>query len=77
MDVLIVDDSPTSLMLLEALVAGQGHSVTTCVDGESAVEVLNERCFPLIFLDWELPGMDGPDVARHIRALPGGGPVTS
>ena len=40
------------------------------VDGESALQMIAEQPAPqIVLLDWMLPGMDGPEVCRRIRAL--------
>lgn len=72
MDVLIVDDSPEMLYLLEQVVSARGHKVIACAEPQCALTVFTEAPFPLVLLDWELPGMSGLELAAKFRELPGG-----
>jgi PAS domain S-box-containing protein len=68
--VLIVDDNDDAAEMLADLIRRYGHVVEVAYDGPAALAVL-ERFEPvLIILDIGLPGMDGFEVARRIRALP-------
>ncbi len=67
MQVLVVEDSESSRTLLEALLAARGHEVTAVGDAEAALAAFNETYFPLVVLDWLLPGMSGLDLCREIR----------
>jgi DNA-binding response OmpR family regulator len=46
--------------------------VTGCADAEHAIEALQKDSFPLIVLDWMLPGMDGVELCRLARKMSGG-----
>lgn len=66
--ILAVDDIPQNLRLLEAVLVPQGYTVVTAGTGEEAIfKVLSERP-DLILLDIMLPGIDGYEVCRRIRA---------
>ena len=69
---LIVDDDPVILRLLERAIKKTGYEVTACSNAESAWDLCVEEFFPLIVLDWLMPGMDGLTLCRKLRALPGG-----
>ncbi|MCU0754283.1 MAG: response regulator [Xanthomonadales bacterium] len=69
---LVVDDSPTIRTQLEAALQRCGLAVTTAEDGESALARAQSVVFDLIFLDVVMPGMNGYDLCRAIRALPSG-----
>jgi two-component system KDP operon response regulator KdpE len=66
--ILVVDDEEQILRALRRALAARGYDVVTAVDGEDAmVEV--ERAMPeLVVLDLNLPGIDGIEVCRRIRA---------
>lgn len=65
--VLIVDDEPSILTLLEYNLAQAGYDVVTAVDGKVAYKTIKKETFDFIILDIMLPGMDGMDVCRRIR----------
>ena len=69
--VLIVDDSQDSADLLAMLLRLAGHDVHTSYDGPSALEAAAEYAPDVVLLDIGLPGMDGHEVGRRIRELPG------
>lgn len=66
--VLVVDDSPDTVAGLADLLREWGHSVETAGDGLSAVEVASTFRPDVVLLDIGLPGMDGFEVARRLRA---------
>jgi CheY-like chemotaxis protein/phosphoribosyl 1,2-cyclic phosphodiesterase len=66
--VLIVDDDPHLVALLEATLETEGVHVFTAPDGESALRFARERHPRLILLDMHLPGRDGLEVCRMLRA---------
>jgi len=65
---LLVDDEPRNLNLLEKLLAPLGHELVRAEDGHSAVAVFAAWRPDLVVLDLGMPGMDGLDVLAHIRA---------
>jgi CheY-like chemotaxis protein/phosphoribosyl 1,2-cyclic phosphodiesterase len=66
--VLIVDDDPQLVALLEATLETEGVQVFTAPDGESALRFAREQQPSLILLDMHLPGRDGLEVCRRLRA---------
>ena len=72
MDVLIVDDTAAIRFLLEEVVNARGHNITSCAEPQCALNAFIEAPYPLVLLDWELPGMSGLEVAARFRELPGG-----
>ena len=64
--ILIVDDAPLNLKLLEAMVTGMGHQVELAADGYAALTAL-KRSFDLVLLDLMMPQMSGFEVVQHIR----------
>lgn len=69
LDILVVDDEPSICLLLKELLTRFGHSVTTCQDGTSAVELAAEQHFDLAFLDVRMPGLSGLEVLKQIRQI--------
>jgi len=72
--VLVVDDNDNARVVLGDLLARMGFVVTTAVGGEQAIEAtraadLAGKPFELIFLDWQMPGMDGIETAINLGAL--------
>jgi DNA-binding response OmpR family regulator len=65
--ILVVDDEPRYLHLLEANLLTEGYEVSTAVDGEQALEVFSANPTELILLDVMLPHMDGFSVCQRIR----------
>jgi len=68
--ILIVDDHPVNLELVKVLLALEGYDVHTAGDAESALLLLPELRPDLILMDVQLPGMDGLELARRLKADP-------
>lgn len=69
LEVLIVDDTPMNLVLLEQLLKQDDCLVRMAENGHEAVELVRNHDFALILLDIQMPGMDGYDACRAIKAL--------
>ena len=69
--VLVVDDNQDAAQSMALLLELWRHDVRTCSDGTSALAAVAERRPQLILLDLGMPGMDGFEVARRLRAEPG------
>jgi DNA-binding response OmpR family regulator len=65
--ILVVDDEPRYLHLLEANLLTEGYQVSTATDGEEAVEYFSSNPVDLILLDVMLPRMDGFTACQRIR----------
>ncbi len=65
--ILIVDDQPQNIELLEAYFVTEGYETITAINGEEALVKLSENQIDLILLDVKMPGMDGFEVTRRIR----------
>jgi two-component system, cell cycle response regulator DivK len=68
--ILIVDDNPTNLKLARVLLTGEGYAVRTAADAEEALSVLETYRPRLILMDLQLPGMDGLELTRRLKADP-------
>ena len=69
MRVLIADDEATSRRLIQASLGGWGFEVLMAVEGGEALQILNGPNPPeLVLLDWMMPGTDGLEVCRRLRA---------
>jgi diguanylate cyclase (GGDEF)-like protein len=69
--ILLVDDQSRNLALLEALLAPLGHELVMAKDGLSAVAAFNRFKPDLVLLDLVMPGLDGLEVLKYIRAESG------
>jgi len=68
MEVLIAHGSAASRRALVQALSGQGYEVVTAADGPAALDALLEAESPrLALLDWDLPGIDGPEICRLVR----------
>ncbi len=71
MRLLLADDDALYRRLLERTLAGWGYAVEAVWDGAAAWEALRAEGAPrLALLDWMMPGLDGPEVCRRVRAMP-------
>jgi PAS domain S-box-containing protein/putative nucleotidyltransferase with HDIG domain len=65
--ILVVDDQPQNIELLEAYLVPQGYEIVKAANGEEALEKLSGNQIDLILLDVIMPGMDGFEVTRRVR----------
>ena len=73
MNVLLADDDPTMRLLLGKVLEQCGHHVVkAAADGQEAWDFFEGAPQPMVILDWEMPGLNGLDVCRNIRASPYG-----
>ncbi len=68
--VLVVDDQPPNIRLLEAILTPRGYDVRAASSGEEALAAIDEGDVDLVLLDIVMPGMDGYQVCRAIRERP-------
>jgi two-component system, OmpR family, response regulator MprA len=66
--VLIVDDDPKLLNMLQRTLLHEGFHTLTAVDGNAALVQVEAQRPDVIVLDWLMPGLDGIDVLKHLRA---------
>ncbi len=68
--VLVAEDTPSSRMVVEAMLERLGHAVVCVEDGRAAVEAVLGASFDLILMDMQMPVLDGVAATRAIRAMP-------
>ena len=68
MDILVADDDRTSRFLLSSALIELGHSVTEATNGSEAWEGWKREHHQLVISDWMMPGIDGLELCRRIRA---------
>ncbi|MDR1841167.1 MAG: response regulator [Holophagales bacterium] len=67
--VLIVDDISTNLKVMEGLLAPYKMQVDICLSGEKSVEMVKRKNYDIVFMDQMMPGIDGIEATKRIRAL--------
>ena len=65
--ILVVDDDKNTRLLLKAVLENANYNVTTAVNGEDALSVLDKEHIDLVVLDIMMPGMDGYEFTRILR----------
>ncbi|MDX2256294.1 MAG: hybrid sensor histidine kinase/response regulator [Pseudanabaenaceae cyanobacterium bins.39] len=66
---LIIDDVPDNLFLARTILEEEGYEITTSSNGYEALEIVKTTPPDLILLDVMMPGMDGYEVTKRIRAM--------
>ena len=67
--VLVVDDEPDALELLQAFLGAKGYEVLTASDGEEALQKVKEERPHLMLLDVRMPKMTGLEVLKRVREI--------
>lgn len=68
--VLIVDDTPANIGVLRGVLAGEGYQLYAATSGELALKIVNQTKPDLILLDVMMPGLNGIDTCRQLKANP-------
>src|SRR5713101_1461432 len=68
--ILIADDTPANLHILQLRLAANGYEIITATDGEEAITAARQHHPDLILLDVMMPKLDGIEVCRQLRADP-------
>jgi CheY-like chemotaxis protein len=65
--ILVVDDSPDNVFLIQTILEEEGYKISTAEDGPSALAEIEQSPPSLVLLDVMMPGMDGFEVTKRIR----------
>lgn len=68
--ILVADDNHVNQIVVQSLLLRDGHTVVLVSDGAEAVEAVRTSTFDLVFMDMQMPIMDGVAASRAIRDLP-------
>lgn len=71
--ILIAEDEPDILLLIERRLTRDGHSLTTADNGADALRLALDERPDLVVLDWMMPGLSGIEVCSALRAHPEAG----
>jgi len=66
-NILVVDDDKAILTLLKHTFSRAGYEVTTAEDGDTALTILQNKNIQVMFLDLNMPGMNGVELCRTIK----------
>jgi CheY-like chemotaxis protein len=66
--ILCIDDQQEGLVIRKALLEAKGYSVLTAADGKTGIKLARTRHPDAVVLDWRMPGMDGGQVAKFLKA---------
>jgi signal transduction histidine kinase/DNA-binding NarL/FixJ family response regulator len=69
--VLLVEDIPANQMISAMLLRREGHRVDIAESGAASIRMMQRQPYDIVFMDLLMPGMNGYDAARQIRALAG------
>jgi CheY-like chemotaxis protein len=68
LDIIVAEDEPITRRRLLASLEAMGHTVRAFSDGLKAWEAFERQPSRVIISDWQMPGMDGPEFCRLVRA---------
>ncbi len=68
-NILVVDDEEVVQTLFKETLEESGHGVTAIGNASEGLELVKQRDFALVFLDLKMPGMDGAELFRQIKAI--------
>lgn len=75
MKLLLIEDEPSVISLIQRSLSAAGHEITIAMDGKSGLEMALQHQFDLIILDLMLPVMNGMEVCRNLRNTNSSTPV--
>lgn len=75
MKLLLIEDEPSVISLIQRSLTTSGHEITVAMDGQSGLDMAKQYNFDLILLDLMLPVMNGMEVCRKIRRTDSSTPI--
>jgi putative two-component system response regulator len=72
MKILVAEDNPGQLEFVTEFLASAGHELLVASDGLQALRLFNEQSPRVVISDWKMPGIDGLELCRRIRAAQNG-----
>jgi putative two-component system response regulator len=69
--ILVIDDSSVTLHFLSELLKGKGYRVLTARNGKQAICAIDNNIIDLVLLDLIMPQMNGYEVLKYIKSIPG------
>ncbi len=66
--ILLVEDNEINQLIIIELLKNKGHSVDVAIHGKQAIEMLEKKDYDMVFMDIQMPVMDGLTATAHIRA---------
>ncbi len=65
--VLVVEDNPVIQQQLKIVLGKEGFEIEAADNGTHALEMMQERFYPIVITDWMMPGMNGPSLCQEVR----------
>ncbi len=69
--VLHVDDHVVNRRLVQDILGGYGHEAVGAASGQEALDLLDHQLFDVVLMDINMPGINGIEVVRRLRGMPG------
>ncbi|HEY0820939.1 MAG TPA: response regulator [Rhizobacter sp.] len=69
-NILVVEDNPQNLKLAQLVLHKAGHAVLAAENGEIGLQLAHDRQPDLVLMDVQMPGLDGLEVTRRLKANP-------